>query len=164
MNKINKLYSYSMQELAPIVCEFLQQGKRVILRAKGNSMLPLIRNLKDRVVLSAISGENCSVGDAVMFSRDNGTYVLHRIVDRDHSGNFVLMGDGQTEREEGIRPDQIIAKMIGFYRKSRYFPCEAGCCKIYARFWTNSTLCRKVYLKLIWLYRTAKSKIKKLIG
>ncbi len=164
MKKENKLNSYSMQELAPVICEFLGQGKKVIIRAKGNSMLPLIRNLKDRVVLSSCRGEDCSVGDAVMYRRQNGQYVLHRIVGKAQDGSFVFMGDGQTQPEEGIKPEQIIAKTDAIYRAERYISCQSPSYKKYASFWAKSTYCRKLYLKQFSLRQKIKQKIKKIIG
>ncbi len=142
--KNGKLNTYSMQELAPIICEFLEQGKKVKILAKGNSMLPLLRNMKDKIVLTAARGDDCSVGDAVFYRRATGHYVLHRIVGIGDDGSFILMGDGQSEAETGIKACQILAKPVEFYRGSRCISCSSLGYRIYSKIWTKAVFLRSL--------------------
>ena len=46
--------------------------------------------------------------DIILYKRDSGQYVLHRIV-KVKDNTFTLVGDNQHELEHGIRLDQILA-------------------------------------------------------
>ncbi len=163
MSSENKLSSYPMHKLAPIICEFLARGKNVIVPAKGNSMRPLLRNQKDSIVLTSYKGEPLCVGDAVFYRRSNGGYVLHRIVSLHQDGSFTLMGDNQCQPEKGITAEQIIAVPTAFIRGKKNILCSSVAYKKYVNFWTGSTFFRKLHMKLFFLLARIKSRIKNLI-
>lgn len=96
----------------PEVEKILREGKRVVLKAKGNSMLPFIRNLKDSVELEPVCVEKLSRGDIVL-ARVNGTnvYVLHRILSI-KGEMVVLMGDGNIRGKEFCRTADICGKVM----------------------------------------------------
>lgn len=151
-----------MQELAPIICELLTQGKNVIVPARGNSMRPLVRNERDNIVLTAYNGERLGVGDAVFYRRQGGVYVLHRIVTVEGDGSFTLMGDNQSAPEKGIRAEQIIALPVAFIRGNKNVSCSSAGYKRYVKFWTGSVFFRKLHQKLFYLSVRVKSKIKRM--
>ena len=142
----NKINIYPMSELVPIICEFLEQGKDVTINAKGNSMRPILVDRRDFLTLSPCDSEKLSVGDVVLFKRDNGVYVVHRIVEKEN-GNYIMMGDGQVNRETGIRPDQVLAQMTSFVRNGRFISCDNKGYKCYTRFWTGSYFWRRVHIR-----------------
>ncbi len=162
MSVQGKLSTYPIQELAPIICEFLSQGKNVIVPARGNSMRPLVRNERDNIVLTAYKGERLNVGDAVFYRRQGGAYVLHRIVDVDEDGRFTLMGDNQSVPEKRIRAEQIIALPVAFIRGNKTVSCDSVVYKRYVKFWTGSVFFRKLHQKLFYLTIKIKSKIKRI--
>ena len=57
--------------------ELLNEGKTVLLTAKGDSMLPFIRD-REKIILQ--KAETYRRGDIVLARTDNGTTVLHRII------------------------------------------------------------------------------------
>ena len=63
------------------------------------------------------------VNDVVLFKRDNGQYVLHRLV-RFRKGAYVFRGDNQTFNEYGITDRHVLGVLVGFYRGNRYIDCE----------------------------------------
>ena len=78
------------------------------LQITGSSMTPFLAPGRDSVMLSK---PKCPLraGDMVLYQRDGGAYVLHRIVRREQDGTFSIIGDGQDQIETGIRADQIFA-------------------------------------------------------
>lgn len=101
-------------EIMPIISEQLERGLAVRLPIKGTSMLPLLREGRDTVILESPRVDPVG-GDVVLYRRDNGSYVLHRIVAL--SGDrYTMCGDNQHRVERGIRRDQIIAVMTSYFK------------------------------------------------
>lgn len=111
-----------MVELVPLIKEVIPNGGEFRLYPRGTSMLPLIVQGKDSVVL--IEPGLLSKGDIVLYQRKSGQYVLHRIV-KIKGDNLVLCGDNQTELEYGITVSDVVAKVSGIYKNETYF---AGVC------------------------------------
>lgn len=55
----------------------------------------------------------------VLYRRESGAYVLHRILRKEQDGTFFIIGDGQTDVETGIREDQIFAVVQSATRKGK---------------------------------------------
>jgi hypothetical protein len=141
-----------MRDLAPIICEFLAEGKSVTVTARGNSMRPMLCDLRDRLTLSPCDVDALGIGDVIMYKRRDGSIVVHRIVDKD-GNNFILMGDCQAYREGNVCPDQVLAKLTAFKRKNKEYSCLDRRYLRYASFWTGSYFWRRVYIRLFWASR-----------
>jgi SOS-response transcriptional repressor LexA len=87
---------------------FLGEGREVILRARGNSMLPFIRNERDSVVLR--KDDSLEVGDIVLVQMPD-RFVMHRIIERD-GDRFRMMGDGNVRGTESFRREDVLGKVI----------------------------------------------------
>ena len=87
----------SLKEMAPVIEEILSSGGKVKITASGKSMEPVIRNGTDTVVISKIQ-KSLSVGDIVLYKRNNGKLVLHRIV-AINGNEITLRGDSQWTTE-----------------------------------------------------------------
>lgn len=96
-------------ELFDEVCSLLEEGKRVSILAKGNSMLPFIRGGRDSVLLEN-APENIQRGDIVLFKTE-GHYVLHRIICID-GDRVTLMGDGNLSGREHCRRKDVVGKVV----------------------------------------------------
>ncbi len=109
--------------LIPGAAAFLDEGREVVLRAKGNSMLPFIRNGRDSVVLK--KSDSLEVGDIVLV-RLPGGFVMHRIIERD-GDRFRMMGDGNIRGTESFRREDVLGKVIWIVREdgSRVAPGRA---------------------------------------
>lgn len=79
-------------------------------------MLPLLRQGRDTVKLSPVTGD-LKKHDVALYRRDDGTYVLHRVAKAGDTYTFV--GDNQYVLERGIRQDQILAIMSAFTRDGK---------------------------------------------
>ncbi len=87
------------------------------LLVSGNSMAPFLTNGKDVVYLSRLKRQ-ARRGDVLLYQRDNGDYVLHRVY-RVHDGLMTMIGDGQIRPEPGIRQDQVMAIVTAADRKGK---------------------------------------------
>ena len=124
-----------MEELIPLIQEVLSQGQAVQFSPKGISMLPMLRQGIDSVVLSPITGK-LKKYDLPLYQRDSGRYVLHRIITAGKT--YTCMGDNQFVPEPGVRREQMIALVTGFYRGDKYYSVKNPAYKLYCRFWHYS--------------------------
>ena len=136
---------YSMKAIVPIIEEYISRPKEVIFTAKGNSMRPLLRNGKDQLILRAYNREELPVGTVVLYQRADMSFSAHRIIGKNDNG-FIMMGDFQTRREEGISPSSIKAVVVGFIKKGREFSADNKWYLCYMRFWMKSKFIRKCYI------------------
>ena len=112
----NKKKRISLDEIYPAIKETLESGGTVELPITGTSMFPLLRAGRDTVIIKMADGY--SVGDIIFYRRDDGHFVLHRIVGIDENG-FILCGDNQTDLEKGITDKNVIAKVIEIHRAEK---------------------------------------------
>ena len=100
--------SIKTKDIVPLIKEVVDQDSTFSLKPKGISMLPTINEKTDVVILS--KPEKLKKYDAVLYVRDNGQYVLHRIV-KIKGDTFSMCGDNQIFIEKNIKKENIIAKM-----------------------------------------------------
>lgn len=124
--------SFHMAELVPLMQESLSAGKSVEFSPRGISMLPMIRQGRDSVTLSPVQGK-LKKFDIPLYQRDDGAFVLHRIVKVEDT--YTCIGDNQFVYEPGIRQDQMIAVVTGFHRESKYIRVDAFSYRLYSRLW-----------------------------
>lgn len=105
------------------ILSLLEDTDNVPLVVTGGSMTPFLVHERDVVYLSKVNREPRR-GDIVLYRRDNGAYILHRVyrVNRD---SYTMLGDAQTCPEKGIRPDRIRAVVTAVQRKGALL--QKGC-------------------------------------
>lgn len=96
-----------MEEIVALVEEQLSTGGGAEFYPRGTSMLPLIREGRDSVLLTSVKGP-LKKFDLPLYKRQNGQYVLHRIVSV-NNGRYTLVGDNQFELERGLPHSRVIA-------------------------------------------------------
>ena len=131
----------SMNDLIPLMEEQMQHDGEVSFTPKGNSMLPMLRNNVDTVVLGKAESK-LKKYQVALYVRDNGQYVLHRVVKTD-GGSYVMRGDNQFVNEPGIRDNQIIGVVHSFIRKGKRYTCDNKRYIIYCKVWTATVGLRK---------------------
>lgn len=144
--------SVSVADLIPLFQESLAAGNTVRFSPRGTSMRPMLRQGRDVVILSAVKGPLRKY-DIPFYQRDDGAYVLHRVVKCGET--YTCIGDNQYELEPGIRQDQLIAVLSGFVRGGKYIPVTNLGYRIYSRLWHWSRPARRLAGKV-------KRKIRKL--
>lgn len=153
----------SMDEMVVIIEEQLRLGGNVRFTPKGISMLPMLRNNKDVVVLKRPEGR-LKKYDIPLYRRENGAYVLHRVVQTDEDGNYVMCGDNQVVKEYGITDDHIIGVVEAFERKGKKYTCNHQGYQIYCRVWVFLFPFRKLLVRMQRVLGRIKRKIKRIIG
>lgn len=103
--------------MAPIIKETLDECGEVSFVSAGVSMLPTIRDRKDTITLVKPKGR-LKVGDVPFYKRDNGQYILHRVM-YVNDDTYVMRGDNQWANEYNIRHDQIIGVLSSFDRNGK---------------------------------------------
>lgn len=132
--------SVHMHELVLLMRESLAAGQTVRFSPKGISMLPMLRQGKDTVTLSSVTGPLRKY-DIPLYRRDDGAYVLHRIVRAGET--YTCIGDNQYILEPGIRQDQIIAVVTSFSRGDREIPVTGLGYRVYVLLWHWSRPARR---------------------
>ena len=147
----NKITVSHMEQLMPIITESLEAGKSVQFNPRGISMLPMLRQDIDSVVLSPLNGK-LKKYDIPLYKRDNGKYVLHRVVEA--SETYTCIGDNQYVYEKGIRDDQIIAVVTSFTRGDKKISVNNFSYRLYCRIWHYSRPMRHFARRAIrWIGR-----------
>ena len=124
-----------LKDTWPIIEEKLNLGAEVTINPGGVSMKPLVIPGRDSVVLTKVS-EELKKYDVVLYIRENGQFVLHRIVGI-CDGKFVMCGDNQFRWEYGIEKGQIIALMKAVIRNKKKIQTDAFGYKLYSRVWVQ---------------------------
>jgi len=84
-------------EILAELIKLVNEGQRVTLPVKGNSMLPFIIGDKESVEL--VRPETVAVGDVVLAWINGCRYVVHRVI-RIDGEHVQLMGDGNLSGDE----------------------------------------------------------------
>lgn len=106
------------QEYVSVLRELVEQGHSVSMLISGSSMNPFLCHHRD-VIYFEKPERALKNGDMVFYQRENGQYVMHRIVKVRKNGEFELVGDAQTCIEHGVRREQIFALVTRVKRKGR---------------------------------------------
>lgn len=105
------------EQLIPQLLELLEVTESVPLVISGSSMTPFLAHGRDTVYLAKIR-KPLKRGDMVLYRRDSGNYILHRVY-RVEEDSYTMVGDAQTWLETGIRRDQILARVTAVCRKGK---------------------------------------------
>jgi SOS-response transcriptional repressor LexA len=106
----------NIKDIVPLVEEQINSGGYFYLVPKGVSMLPTIKGDVDTVTLE--KADELKKGDIVLYGRENGQIVLHRIVSI-KGDSLILSGDAQIELEHGIKKSDVIARVCEIKKGER---------------------------------------------
>lgn len=136
----------SLEEIYPVIKETLLSGGTVELPITGTSMFPLLKAGRDTVIIKTDNAY--SIGDIIFYRRDDGHFVLHRIVGTDENG-FILCGDNQTQLEKNITDRHIIAKVTQIRRDGKIIKPEDPKYSKYVDFWIKALPYRRLPLTVM---------------
>lgn len=131
-----------IDSLMPVFKERLAEGQTIRFSPRGTSMLPMLRQGIDSVILSPLP-EKLQKYDLPLYQRANGQYVLHRIIEADDS--YTCIGDNQFVSELGVEYSQMIALVTAFYRGDKEYKVTDWRYRLYCRFWHHSRPLRRFW-------------------
>ncbi|WP_294082936.1 S24/S26 family peptidase [Proteiniphilum sp. UBA5384] len=123
------------------------EGGRVRIRAKGNSMLPLIRDGKDEIILEKPTGRSFRKGRLLLVKLIGERYVLHRV--KIISDNFIMLrGDGNLSVFETCAREDVIAEATEVIRNGKEIRVGSARWNLYRYLWPRNIFLRRVCLAL----------------
>lgn len=123
----------------------IAEGERVRIRAKGNSMLPLIRDAKDEIILEKPNKQSFQKGRLLLVRLKDKSYVLHR-VKRINRTDILLHGDGNLSTLETCSPKDVIAEATVVLRNGKEIRRGGFRWSLYRYLWPRNLFLRRVGL------------------
>ena len=111
-------YRVHLSEIWDVMQEQIEYGGEVKFSPKGISMLPLIKEGRDSVILKK-APDKLKKYDVALYRRANGDFILHRVVGLNNDG-YIMCGDNQYVYENSITNDNILAVMTGLWQGDKY--------------------------------------------
>ena len=147
-----------MEELAKLLKLQLDDSGTAQLIVTGMSMWPMLTNRRDQVTL-ALPPETYCKGDLILYRRDCGSYVLHRIVRIAKDGTFICSGDNQWLPEK-VCPQQVFAIVTAFCRKGIHYPVTHCGYRCYVSVWVTMFPLRRPILVLKNLFLRLRQRLR----
>lgn len=145
----------AMEELMPLLTLQMETAGSASLTVTGWSMMPMLHNRRDTVVIAPVKGQR-KKGELILYQRENGKFVLHRIL-RARNGGYVCCGDNQFFTEK-VEHSQLLAVVTRFTRGGKSYSVEDKGYRRYVWWWVNLHPLRWLYLvprRLLGYIRTA---------
>ena len=101
--------------------ESIEKNGNCVFVTLGNSMWPIMKNGKQKAVLVKKQGR-LNKYDVAMFTRKDGSCVLHRVIEVTASG-YYFCGDSQTVLEK-VNDKDVFAVMEGFFTGKKYISAK----------------------------------------
>ena len=146
-------YYTELNNLMPLFRERLAAGQKIQFSPRGVSMLPMLRQGIDSVILSPVP-EKLKKYDLPLYQRDDGKYILHRVVKVEDT--YTCIGDNQFVYERGVRHDQMIAVVSAFTRGDREISVTDPMYRMYCVLWHHSRSAR-------YFLRRVKNKLRRML-
>ena len=99
--------------------KMLHENHSASIPVSGISMYPFLTPNCDYVGLRPMDTVRCRPGMIVLFRRESGAYVLHRIIKCKNESVF-LAGDGQCILEGPIHISQVVGWVSHVYRRGKW--------------------------------------------
>lgn len=127
--------------------EILERDGRLIYSSVGDSMLPMIRQGRDLLVIEKPAGR-LKRYDIPLYKRDNGRYVLHRIL-KVRDKDYVICGDNRYRPEYGITDRHIIGVLTAVITDGVEKPLTGMRYGLYVFFWCRLFCVRALILRVV---------------
>lgn len=126
--------------------DLVNEGKECRLLISGSSMAPFLVHERDSIIFSKPQRE-LQRGDMVFYQRENGQFVMHRILHVKPEGLYIV-GDAQTEIEGPVNPSQVFAVVTKAQRKGKWIGPGDFWWWFFRTVWLRLVPVRKIILKL----------------
>lgn len=136
--------------------EQISKNGKLIYTNVGDSMMPLIRQDKDLLIIEKVNGR-LKKYDVPLYRRDSGQYVLHRIL-KVRENDYVICGDNRWKKEYGISDRHIVGVLTGIVRDGKTVSVTDKKYLLYVHLWCDFFPIRALIIRTKhWLKRRLKS-------
>ena len=111
--------------------EILAKDGKLVYKTRGVSMLPMLHQNRDLVIIEVPEGRLRPM-DVALYRR-GANYVLHRVME-DTGDGYLIRGDN-TYALETVPDEAIIGVLTSFVRKKKHISCTDPHYLRYVRFW-----------------------------
>lgn len=132
------------QEYMEMIRALLEDGQEVSMIVTGNSMRPFLKHGRDKICMKK-TDRKLRKGDIVFYRRENGQYVMHRVL-KCGDQSYTLLGDGQIVPESGIRQEQIFARITKVQVRGKWIGSENFRWRFFEHIWIRFCGIRKLGL------------------
>ena len=137
--------------------EILARDGQLVYTNVGDSMLPLIRQGRDLLVIKPKTGR-LKKYDIPLYRRDSGQYVLHRIL-KVRPDDYVICGDNRWSREYGITDRHIVGVLTAIIRDGKEIPMTDWRLRLYAHLWCDLFSLRAGILRCLSVMKRVRRRI-----
>ncbi len=125
--------------------EQLEERGKIIYTNVGTSMMPLLRQHRDVMIIERPNGR-LKKYDCPLYIRPDGKHILHRIL-KVRKDDYVICGDHCTKKEYGITDSDIIGVMTGIIRDGKELDFKSLSYKLYYHLWCDFFYIRVLIIK-----------------
>ena len=126
--------------------EVLAKNGKLTYTNVGDSMMPLIRQDKDLLIIEPVHGR-LKKYDVPLYRRDSGQYVLHRIL-KVRREDYVICGDNRWRKEYGITDRHIIGILTGIVRDGKTISVTDKKYLLYVHVWCDFFPIRAILIRI----------------
>lgn len=140
----------------------IEKNQVISFVPRGNSMWPILKNRGQSVIIRKKNlEERLGVYAVAFYERENGAFVLHRIL-KVCEGGYVFCGDSQFDLEF-VKEEQIFGVLEGFYQGKKYIKVtDTHYLKRVERWYKRKTW-RKIRIKCFNFKNRVVGKLKRII-
>ncbi|MCQ2267548.1 MAG: S24/S26 family peptidase [Bacteroidaceae bacterium] len=131
--------------------DLVNQGKEVRLIISGSSMTPFLVHERDSILFSKPDSP-LKRGDMVFYQRENGQFVMHRILHVKPEGLYII-GDAQVEIEGPVNPSCVFARITKINRKGKWIGPGQFWWWFFQHIWLSIIPLRPYIIKLLSLIK-----------
>lgn len=140
--------------------EELERHGKLVYTNVGDSMMPLLRQHRDLMVIEKRPAGRCKKYDAVFYRRPSGQYVMHRIL-KVRKDDYVICGDNRCLKEFGVKDDWILGVLTAVIRDGREISVKDPMYKLYVHLWCDFFWIRSLIIRIRGRLQRMKRKARK---
>lgn len=141
-----------MNNLIPLISEIISSDKEVVFTPYGSSMLPLLKGGKSVIILKKFDGK-IKKNDLPLYKREDGKYILHRVIKINKDNTFNARGDSLIVNEKNINISSIIAITSQYKRKDKFKKIHCFSYNLYSAIWNITFPLRYLIIKFYRMIR-----------
>ena len=127
-------HSMDGKDIVPIMENIIKNGGQCKLKVTGYSMTPILKHLRDSVILISPEIRPIKKGESVFIQRDTGQYRLHRVYKIIDENSFIMNGDAQQWTEK-VENNQVIGVCKSIIRNNKEISCDNFLYKCIIKLW-----------------------------